>query len=150
MCNQRKYRLLVLCAICVGIAMFGVGCSGGSSGSASGKTYPGVPEDQIIAAARAGDAAAVKSLLAGDAGLANSWNENSTTSVLHVAAQGSSGEIVSLLLEKGADPEAKDSDGNTPLGVARESRSPDAVIKPLVEAAQKASAGGAAPAAPAQ
>ena len=71
-------------------------------------------ESAIHAAARAGDLAKLKSLLAADAGLVGSRDLKGMTP-LHIAAQEKHPEAVGLLLAAGADVKAVDADKYTPL-----------------------------------
>ncbi|MBP1634624.1 MAG: uncharacterized protein H6Q10_1198 [Acidobacteria bacterium] len=71
----------------------------------------------LTLAARAGDEGLVKRMLeAGARPVAGSTSDR--RSALHVAAAAGYGSIVRLLLAAGADPEAKDSQGLTPLALA--------------------------------
>lgn len=132
---------IVYCTICVCLAGTWLGCSGGGqqgAGAAPAGGYSGSPDAQIIAAVQVGDVATVKSLLATDPGLANAWEESTGKGVLHFAAEGTSTAIVSLLLEKGADPAVADNEGRLPVNCAREAHSSEAVTELLAEAYKKA------------
>ena len=134
---QWKRYLGSLSAICLSVLV--LSCSAASSGKASGGAYSGALEDQIIEATQAGDVAAVKALLDQDSGLANAWDQSSEKSVLHYAARHDNSAIVTMLLEKGADPLAKDSDDNIPLECAQQANGSDSVKKLLYDAYKKAS-----------
>ena len=64
----------------------------------------------FVAAIRKGDRAVVAEMLAGEPDLIRSRHEGGFS--LHFASTEISGEIVDLLLEQGADPEARDSEFN--------------------------------------
>ena len=92
--------------------------SGGES-----DTYPrGVAKGHapdFVAAIRKGERTLVMEMLAGEPDLIRSRHEGG--SPLHFAALENQREIVDLLLEQGADPEARDSEFNmTPIGWANE------------------------------
>jgi ankyrin repeat protein len=65
------------------------------------------------------------SLLLGKGADANARQEGGFgSSVLHFAATGGDAGVVSMLLQKGAKPDATDSEGRTPLQVAQEAAEP--------------------------
>ncbi len=68
-------------------------------------------------AASAGDADAVRAILASDPFRIRQRRESKTTA-LHGAAAGGHGEVVSLLLDASASPDARDYGGSTPLHMA--------------------------------
>jgi ankyrin repeat protein len=77
-------------------------------------------QKQIIKAAKAGDAAAVRTLLETDASLVNAEDMDESTP-LHCAAWKGHTEVVAVLLEFGADVHARNSNshwGDTPLHAA--------------------------------
>jgi ankyrin repeat protein len=71
----------------------------------------------IFDAVRAGDLARVRELLDGDPQLAHATDENNSTPLHHAAARGRA-EVAALLLERGADIDAREEDGETPLHYA--------------------------------
>ena len=73
-----------------------------------------VPDTRIHDAAKTGDMAAVRALLEKQPGLLNAPNNDGQTP-LHVAAKNGHKEIVGLLLEKGAEVNARDRFQGTPL-----------------------------------
>ena len=85
---------------------------GGSSPSARIRTM--IDSERILAAATDGDGAAVRALLAGDPSLIRAVDVHGKTP-LHLAAEHDHAEIAALLLEAGADPEARANWGATPL-----------------------------------
>merc|ERR1719443_1059836 len=90
----------------------------------------------LSAAARAGDAAAVRRLLAGgeaaDAKVSE-WAQDDDLRPLHLAAYHGHAEVARLLLEHGADPVQKARDSYTPLHYAA-FRGQHAVASALVSA----------------
>jgi uncharacterized protein len=88
------------------------------------------PAERILAAARDGDAAAVRELLASQPALAGALDAHRKTP-LHLAAEHDRAEIAELLLEAGADLEAWTSWGATPLewaGVLGSRRAADVLL----------------------
>jgi uncharacterized protein len=86
--------------------------------------------ERILAAARDGDAAAVRELLARDAALVGAVDVHRKTP-LHLAAEHDHAEVAELLLEAGADVEAWTSWGATPLewaGVLGSRRAGDVLL----------------------
>jgi ankyrin repeat protein len=76
---------------------------------------PGKAEGQeIIQALRAGDEATVRRLLTEDPSQAHAADPRHCTA-LHFAVQGNNGALVDLLLDLGADANALDADGDSPL-----------------------------------
>ena len=76
------------------------------------KCKPGL-EFPLIQAAWNNDLAELKKLLAEDFNL--NTRDNIGCTLLHVAAQGANTEVVRFLVAKGADVNARDDEGNTPL-----------------------------------
>jgi ankyrin repeat protein len=84
------------------------------------KTQPQNQQQQIIKAAKAGDVAAVRTLLEADASLVGARDVDVSTP-LHYAAWKGHTEVAALLLDFGADVNAKNDNGhwgNTPLHAA--------------------------------
>jgi ankyrin repeat protein len=84
----------------------------------------------ILTAARDGDAAAVRELLAGDPSLVAAVDEHRKTP-LHLAAEHDHAQVAELLIEAGADIEAWTSWGATPLewaGVLGSRRAGDVLL----------------------
>jgi ankyrin repeat protein len=71
-------------------------------------------EVEILDAAKKGDFAEVKALVAKNPALVNSKDDNSNTPLIW-AAGGGYKEVVGLLLSRGADINVKNNNGNTPL-----------------------------------
>jgi len=84
----------------------------------------------IHQAAADGDAAAVRTLLAQDASLANSRDDRECTPLHHAAAAGHT-ELVALLADAGADIDAQNRSGETPLHWAA-IRNRQAVVELLI------------------
>jgi ankyrin repeat protein len=88
-------------------------------------------QERILAAARAGDAAAVERLLARDPALVGAVDAHRKTP-LHLAAEHDHAEVAELLIEAGADLEAWTTWGTTPLewaGVLGSRRTGDALVR---------------------
>jgi ankyrin repeat protein len=88
------------------------------------------PAERILAAARDGDADAVRELLARDASLVAAVDAHRKTP-LHLAAEHDHAEVAELLLDAGADLEAWTSWGATPLqwaGVLGSRRAADVLL----------------------
>lgn len=76
-------------------------------------------ENPLILAIEAGDAGAVRGAIAIDARTVHQRSKSRPHRMpLHVAAGGTRADFVRILLEAGADPDARDSQHTTPLGVA--------------------------------
>jgi ankyrin repeat protein len=78
--------------------------------------------DAIVDAVRAGDLARVQSALAADAGALNRKDTRFGATPLHWAALKGNVEIVKFLVAKGADQNATNRDGETPLRVAERAK----------------------------
>jgi ankyrin repeat protein len=72
---------------------------------------------EIHDAALSGDVAAVAALLDADPALASATDDRGNTA-LHLAAQEGQGEVVRLLLERGADPDVRNGQGIDPMTLA--------------------------------
>ncbi len=90
---------------------------------------------QLVAAARAGDAGRVRTLL-GEGVSANGREALNGHGPLHQAARANSLEVVDLLLAAGADPSAPDGQGVTPLMRAADSVALDAGRRLLAAGAE--------------
>jgi hypothetical protein len=77
------------------------------------------PGQAAITAARDGDMAMLRRLLRSNPALVRATDPISGGMPLHAAAASGPLDIVSFLLDQGADPGAVDSAGNTPLQIAR-------------------------------
>lgn len=93
---------------------------------------PAAADDALLAAVKAGDHAALRSLLAAHADPNRPLPDSSR--VLSWAVDREDGEAVRLLLAAGARPNAADQDGATPLILACETGAPDALIAQLLDA----------------
>lgn len=100
-------------------------------------------DERLLAAARAGDAACARRLLASGAKV-NACDRLLRETPLHLAAGGGHAELVRLLLEAGADVLARDACGGTPLHWAAACGSV-CVDEPDSDEARAAAARGAAP-----
>jgi len=76
-------------------------------------TVPTTAQD-IIAAAAGGDLDRVRELLSADPGAVSATDDRQCTA-LHFAVHAGQAELATLLLDKGADLEGRDVDGDTPL-----------------------------------
>lgn len=90
------------------LAMAAEGCS------RKAEEKPMTPTDVLCAAARAGELAKVKELLAASPLLIRAKDDEGKTA-LHHAASGGRMEVVKFLLEQGADPTARDKYNITPM-----------------------------------
>jgi len=97
-------------------------------------TKPSEASPAIVLAARSGDAAAIKAALAvgGKEGV-DAQERMSQRTALHFAAENGNAEIVMMLIEAKANPNAQDRTGKTPVTVAAE-RSQAAALKALLAA----------------
>jgi ankyrin repeat protein len=85
-----------------------------------------------VLAARSGDAAAMKSALAAGGGT-EAQERMSQRTALHFAAENGNMEVVRMLLDAKANPNAQDRTGKTPVTIAAERGKPE-VLKALVAA----------------
>src|SRR5262249_18977412 len=93
-------------------------------------------KDELLAAAKKGDVAAVKALIANGADV-NAKTAYGVTPLLHAASQGHT-EVVKLLLEHKADANAKDTFyGQTPLLASLDDKSNVETVRLLIEAGAK-------------
>lgn len=101
-------------------------------------TSLGAMSDQLYMAIDKGQVAAVQTLLGKDATLANATLVRSEQlKAIHTAAMGGNVEIIKALLDKGADINAKDKMGMTPLHYAVQENHADAVTLLLARGANK-------------
>jgi ankyrin repeat protein len=85
-----------------------------------------------VLAARSGDAAAMKSALAAGGGT-EAQERMSQRTALHFAAENGNMEVVRMLLDAKANPNAQDRTGKTPVTIAAERGKPE-VLKALIAA----------------
>ena len=81
--------------------------------SLAGTAFAGPLDDQLVSAAKAGNAAEVKALLRKGANV-NARDKDGATALLKAVVNGRR-PVVSLLIARGADVNAKDNQGSTPL-----------------------------------
>jgi ankyrin repeat protein len=97
-------------------------------------TKPSEGAPAIVLAARTGDVAGVKAALAvGSKDGVDAQERMSQRTALHFAAENGNAEIVAMLIEAKANPNAQDRTGKTPVTVAAE-RSQAAALKALLAA----------------
>jgi ankyrin repeat protein len=92
----------------------------------------------IVVAARSGDMAALKAAMAGGGGT-EAQERMSQRTALHFAAEGGNMEVIKVLLDAKANPNAQDRTGKTPVTVAAERGKVDA-LKALLAAGGDANA----------
>ena len=97
-------------------------------------TKPNEASPAIVLAARSGDVAAIKAALAvGSKEGVDAQERMSQRTALHFAAENGNAEIVAMLIEAKANPNAQDRTGKTPVTVAAE-RGQAAALKALLAA----------------
>ena len=94
--------------------------------AATPRATPAAPTSPLVVAARAGDAAKVKELIALSGTNINEVDADTGRTALHWASRENRGEIVEILIIAKADVNAQDRTGKGPLTLAAESGSADA------------------------
>lgn len=115
------------------------GCSAPKIGDAidqGGPDVSGMSDDQLaFRYALTGDASAMQALLSSNPDVVNAIDEGDMRTPLHAAAYAGNDKIVDMLLDSGADPTARDDNGESPADVARQSAHVD-LAKKLMAAEQ--------------
>ena len=111
-----RVALVVLTCVTSGIS----GCSGGGGDESTEVDYSQLPvEQQAIDYAAQGDVKALQPLMDEYPDLIGIYDENGRT-LLHFAAANGHSKMVQYLLDQGADPNALDTNSETPADAARQ------------------------------
>jgi len=124
------------------LAFAGLGCSSREvvvegTGPTAEQRARMSPTEKVFDAAKRGDVATLKAVIAADPNLVNA-KDNQGQTPLHYTAVCMNPEAVKFLVEKGADPLAKDLEERTPSMYATEMRARPGVSKALGDAANAA------------
>ena len=113
--DRKLLCFLLVLGVIVAIA---VGCGSKGPGAQRLETPTGGdPATQIVNACKFGDVGLAKEALSSDPDLINHRSPHGDTP-LHVAARFGNPKLVRLLIDRGADVNAEDFDGNTPMDAA--------------------------------